>query len=557
MMREGRAHGLVIIAFLLFVVGGYVVYPFAVMTGESLVRDGRASLDQYRALFDPANVASREAVRNSVTVSLLSVLCSGVLGTFLAFVLTQAGVRMNRILSRIAILPIALPPLVGVIAMLFVFGESGIIPRGFQNLFGLERPPFFLDGPAAIVAVHTYSFNVYFVLLVSTALSRIDGSLLEAAASLRSSQWNTIRKVMFPVLRPALLGASALTFMSSMASFSAPLLFGGTARFMTTQIYSSKLNGDMALASAQAVGLTLLSVAFFVMLRTAAAPGSVTGGTKGAARFQPLRVEGRVRGLMLGAACAVLLLELLPLFTIVLISLTREGSWTWQVLPSAYTLANFQNLFADPEALDPILKSVLMSVLTLVCALVVGVSAAYLITRRWLRGWRAPFDILVTLPFAIPGTVVALSLILAFNRPGVFTGFNVIVGTFWILPLAYFIRMYPLIVRSTAAAFAQLDESLLEAGEILGAGFFRRFRKIIFPLIRPGIVSGSVLVLIAALGELVSSILLYTYANRPISIEILSQLRMYNIGAAAAYCVVLLVLITAVTSVSRRRSFEF
>jgi iron(III) transport system permease protein len=117
------------------------------------------------------------------------------------------------------------------------------------------------------------------------------------------------------------------------------------------------------------------------------------------------------------------------------------------------------------------------------------------------------------------------------------------VGTFWILPLAYVIRTYPLVVQSTSASLEQLDDSLLEAGQVFGAGVWRRFSKIAWPAVLPGIVAGSLLTLISALGEFVSSILLYTYSSRPVSVEIFSQLRTFNLGAASAYSVVLLLLI--------------
>jgi len=199
-------------------------------------------------------------------------------------------------------------------------------------------------------------------------------------------------------------------------------------------------------------------------------------------------------------------------------------------------------------------NSVTMSVLTVAATLIVGTSVAYLITKGPLRRQRLLFDALATLPYAVPGTVIAISLILAFNTPTVFTGGEVLVGTFIILPLAYFIKMFPLVVRSTSAALTQVDDSVLEAAETFGAGTMHRLRKVLVPLIWPGIVSGGLLVMITALGEFVSSILLYTYSNRPISVEILAQMRTYNFGAAAAYSVLLLVLILLLTVVAQRLS---
>jgi len=161
-------------------------------------------------------------------------------------------------------------------------------------------------------------------------------------------------------------------------------------------------------------------------------------------------------------------------------------------------------------------------------------------------------NVVSVVPFAIPGTVIALSLIIAFNKPHWFTLGQVLVGTFWMLPLAYFVRDLPIVVRSSEAGFGHIDRSLEEASLNLGASTARTFRRVTLPLILPSILSGALLAFIAALGEFVSSVLLYTYDSRPISVEILAQLRLHNFGSAAAYGVFLMLLVLLVTSLSAR-----
>lgn len=537
---------------LLIVYGAYVGYPLA-MTVVNSLRDGDSlSLTHYLSLFDPRHPGNWEAVWNSVFVSALSVVFSAVVGVLLALVFTQISFPLSGFLARLAVLPIALPPLVGVISFLFVFGESGFVPRLLQMVFMADSVPFYLDGFWAVVVVHVFSFNVYFYLFVSTALRNLDSSMLEAAGSLGSSPLRTFVRVVLPALKPALLGASVLTFMASMASFSAPFIFGGARRFLTTQIYSTKLNGELDLAAAQSILLAVVSIGFFLVLQLSS--GSRAGGraSKGASRTVPMSFGPFAKRLLIGIAGTILVFEILPILTILVISFVKEGSWTWQILPSVFTTENFEKLIRDPRVLEPIRNSVTMTALALAGAVAVGTLAAYAITKGVLRKRRTAFDILFTMPFAIPGTVVAISLILAFNEPRWFTGGAVLAGSFWILPLAYFIRTYPLVIRSTSAALEQLDDSLLDAAQTFGAGPLRRFRSIVLPIILPGIAAGGLLTAIAGLGEFVSSILLYTYSSRPISIEILSQLRGYNFGAAAAYCVVLLVLILVLTVLSQR-----
>jgi iron(III) transport system permease protein len=244
--------------------------------------------------------------------------------------------------------------------------------------------------------------------------------------------------------------------------------------------------------------------------------------------------------ILVAATGIVIVLELLPLLMIVLLSVVQEGSWTWQVLPDQFTLDNYRSVFADAAMLEPLRNSVVMAVLACAAAVVLGVAGAYVAVRGGVRRGSGLLDLAITLPYAVPGTVVAIALIMAFDGPSPLTFGGTLVGTFWILPLAYVVRTYPLVVRSAGASLSDIDESVLEAGESLGAGAWRRFRRLIVPLALPGVVAGGVLVVISAVGEFVSSILLYAYDSRPVSVEILSQLRIFRFGPAAVYCVVVL-----------------
>ncbi len=549
MKRSGLLIPVILLALFLT---GYVLDPLWSLVQSSLRVDGTFSFERYAAVLDFSDPANREAVLNSTGVSVVAVLFAGVVGFLLAFVTTQFDFPCRRFLARLAVLPVALPPLVGVIAFLFVFGESGILPRLGASLTGLPASAISLEGLPAIVAVHVYSFYVYFYLLVSASLRKLDGSSIEAAAVLGSGSWSTFLRVLLPQLKPALLGGTILTFMASMASFSAPLLFAGARRFLTLQIYSMKLNGDIDLAAAQSVVLTLVSLTFFLILAGLSARQHEGGGMKGTPRPAILKVRPVTRRMLIGATVAVIVLGMLPLLVIGLLSFAREGSWTWQLLPSSYTLENFRVLFRDPDAFAPMGNSLIMASLAAAAATVIGVSGALVVGATRLRTHRVALDALLTVPYAIPGTVVALALILAFSRPSFLAGGQALVGTFWILPLAYLIRTYPFVQRSASSALAQLDPSLPEAAETLGAGPWRRWYRIVLPLILPGIVSGALLVAITALGEFVSSVLLYTYSSRPVSVEILAQLRNFNFGAAAAYCVLLLGMILLIAGISGR-----
>jgi iron(III) transport system permease protein len=529
----------------------YVFYPNLQILLQSFIKDQRITLANYLEFFSLQNTVNLKALWGSVYISVLSVVFSALIGVPLAYLFTHYEFPGRAFFSSLAILPIVLPPLVGVLAFLFLFGESGILPRTVQALFGSKSVPFSINGVTAILVVHTYTLYVYFYLFASTAFKELDVSVIEAAQNLGAGRWMILRKVLLPLLTPALGGASLLVFMTSMASFSAPFIFAGGFRILSLEIYNSKLNGEMDLAITQSVILAAISILFLLMLRWYSGRRVYVGAGKGV-RLKPKPIVsgwGRFFMGVFGIFCVLFLI--LPHLTVLLISFVKNGTWTWQTLPPVYTFENYLNLVKDPKVVEPVLNSLKMATLATSANLVFGVSAAYLIMRKTFYGKKL-IETLTMMPWAIPGTVVAIGLIVTFNRPSPLTAGKILIGTFWILPLAYFIRNLPLAFRSTYAALEQFDPSLEESARNLGASWWFSFRKVILPLIAPGVISGALLAFVLALGEFVSSILLYTYSNRPISVEIISQLRIFNLGSAAAYSVFLIVLIGLVLVLSNR-----
>jgi iron(III) transport system permease protein len=182
---------------------------------------------------------------------------------------------------------------------------------------------------------------------------------------------------------------------------------------------------------------------------------------------------------------------------------------------------------------------------------VFGVGAALVVAKSRLPG-RSALRALALLPFAVPAPVVALALLVQFGGPSVWAGGAVLVGTAVLLPVAYFVRHLPLVVRATQSALERFDDRLAEASADLGAGAGATFRHVVWPALRPAVVAGALLTFVTALGEFVASVLLYVYANRPIGVEVFARLRLYELGAAAAYSVLLMALVGVAVVVSRR-----
>jgi iron(III) transport system permease protein len=476
-----------------------------------------------------------------VWISVLSVVLSAAVGVPLAFLFSRWEFPGRRLLGGLAAMPVLLPPLVGTISFLFLYGESGFLTRGVQLLLGMAEPPWRLAGPWAILLVHAYTMYVYFYLFTAAGLSRLDASYAEAAAALGAGRWTTLRRVTLPLLAPALGGAGLLVFMTSMASFSAPYVFGGGFRVLTTQLYASKLNGEEGLVAVEATVLALASLLFLVLLQRYEGGRQYTGASKGSGASVRRQGGPRAPLLSLVAFLGVGFL-LLPHATVLLVSFVPEGTWTTEILPPVYSAASYRTLFTDADRLVPVLNSVRMATVATLANVVFAFAAGYLLARRRFPGRRL-VDALVVLPWALPGTVLAIALATTFSVHQPLAGRFVLVGTFAVLPLAYFIRNVPLVTRAALTSFRQLDPSLEEAAASLGAGRATALRRVVLPLVLPGLAAGALLAWVTALGEFVASILLYTHRTRPISVEMLAQLRAFDFGGAAAYGVLLIALV--------------
>jgi iron(III) transport system permease protein len=492
--------------------------------------------------------SDREALWTTLEVAFGSVVAAAAVGLPLAFVLSRVEFRGRRFLQAVATLPAALPPLVGVIAFLFLYGESGVVTRAVQRGLNLSEPPWRLTGVWAIIFVHAYTMYVYVFLFVSAGLERLDGTLDEAAAGLGASTPFRLRKVTLPLVTPALAGSMLLVFMSALGSFSAPYIFGGGLRVLSTQVVASKLNGAMGMAYVETTVMAIAAIGALLLLRWFERRRTYALTGKGS--NMRILLRGPLARMAPLLAAALVFVLVLPHAMIVLVAFARDGTWTTQVLPPQYTLENFTRLARDPQLWLPVRNSLSMAVIATVANIVVCFVAAYLLARRRFAG-RGLLQLLVVLPWAIPATAIAIGLASTFDRTAPAQLRLLLVGTFWILPLAYFVRGIPLVTSAVESSLRQMDPSLEDAARGLGASWWLAMRRVVIPAARPGLAAGATLAAITAVGEFVASIVLYTHANRPISMEILAQLRNLSFGTAAAYSVLLILLVLLISLAAR------
>lgn len=540
----------VLISPLFLVLFAYVVYPFYQTFIQSFAGD--EAFLHYKKFFDIASPANLEALWTSIYISFISVICCALVGVTMAFLLERYNFPGRRILSVLVLVPMALPPLVGVLSFSFLYGDSGIFPRIFQHLFGLEHVPFALKGIWGVIVVHTFTMYTYFYLTASAAIKGLDPALEEAATSLGAGRIRVWTKVILPMLTPSIVASSLLVFMISMASYTAPLMFG-VERTMTMQIYLSRTNGNLEMAATQSMILSFVSITFLIIMRWYQNRRNYQNLSKGISVHRSEVSSKKVKIIATIASFVGTLILILPILVLILISFSVDGAWKTQILPTDYTINHYIALFTDERTWRPIWNSIQMGVIATLGNIIFGVAAAYAMVRLNFKG-KTLLDILIMVPWALPGTVVAVNLIAAFSTESIFSFNQVLIGTFWILPLAYFIRHLPLVFRSTSASLVQLDQSIEEASRGLGANWWYTFRRIVVPLTFTGILAGTLLALVQSFGEFVASILIYSTSTIPLSVAIFQKLYAFKFGTACAYGVLQICLILVVLIISEKLS---
>lgn len=494
------------------------------------------SLAHFARIFDFERPQNLLALWNSAWLSFASVALAAALGVPLALLVSRHSFPLRGALATLAILPLLLPPIVGVLTFKqFLFGEYGIVPRLLERAFGVH---WYLDGYAGVLALHAYAFFPFFYLFTLNGLKRADPALEEAAVALGASRARTLARVTLPLLAPALAGAAVLVLLNSLGSFSAPLFFAPDKEIATLRIANLR-EQEPAMVSALASILALVAIALLLPLRRLERGVNVASASKGQTlRPAPAR-SPLARGLLAALATAIVLVLLLPHLSIVVLSFGTDTGAADSLLPESFTLAHYARILSEDAFLHPIRNSLEMALLAAALCAAVGIAVAVLLADRRVR-FRGLVELLAFLPMALPATVLAFNLLKTFAEPGPLTLGRALAGTWLMLPLAYFVRHLPIAVRATQSALATVDASLVEAAESLGARRGTAFRRVVLPLVLPGVLSGALLAFLSSLAEFVASLLLYIPANVPIAVEIFNRRYNRSLGEPAALSVLLL-----------------
>lgn len=482
--------------------------------------------------------AYRQALQNSFAIATAVGVMSVLVGVPLAWLVVRTDLPGAGFFRIMAFASFVTPPFLGALAWALLAGpNAGLLNQIFVALTGAEHGPlniFSIPGVAFAIALNTFPFT--FILTAST-LESIPSDLEEASSILGAGPWRTTLAVTLPLAMPAILAGFILAFLETLATFAAPALLAIPARthVATTQIWALFLEFPPKIGWAAALSLPLLAttaVLLWLQRRMLGRRGFATiggrGGQRRRVRLGPWRPVALLFAVLVVAASVFL-----PYLVLMQAALLR--AWGVPFSLENLTLAHIQFVLFSYDAGQLTLRNTLaFSAATATAAVLLGAVLAYLISRQLVRGARV-LAFLATLPFVVPGIVLAVGIFAAYTQPpfGLY-------GTAWIMLIAYLTRFLPLAFTSASATMHGVHLELEEAARVLGATRLRVLGDVVLPLIKAGLVAGWFLVFMPSLSEISTSILLYAPATQVVSI---TMLNMYEEGKYEVVSVLGLILL--------------
>ena len=514
------------VVFLFAVTIAFIAYPLFESFRLTFVQDGRFTLDIWRDAFRPWNL---QALWGSVQLGIWTASVSTVIGFAFAFLIERTSVKNKKLIGTLAVMPVISPPFTLSLSVILLLGNNGLIS---QQLLGLRN--FSIYGLGGLVLVQTISMFPIAFMAISSILKSIDSTMEDAALDLQASRLKTFLSITLPLSLPGILSAWLLVFTNSLADFANPMLLGGAYRVLSVEAYII-VTGRNDLGGGAALSLLLLLpslTAFMIQRYWVSRKSVVTVTGKPSNRLTELTTKPvRVALIVFITLCLIFILSLYA--TIIAGCFVRA----WGI-DFTFTLDNFG------EALS-IGRRAIVDTLTLALAAtpiagIMAMVAALIIVRQRFFGKRL-LEILLMTPFAIPGTLMGISFILAFNTPPL-----ILIGTAAIIVINYVVRELPVGLETGAANLRQIDKSIEEAAQDLGADMPKVFSSIVLPLIRPSFLTAMSYTFVRSMTAVSAVIFLISARWYHLTVQILNFSENLRFGLASVLSTVLIVIVLTV-----------
>lgn len=504
----------------------FLIYPFFTLVSRSFFSPKEAgfTLANYIRFFTKKYYYS--TLGHSLFVSITTTLTTLLLGVPMAYLMTRYNIFGKKYIHILIIMCLMSPPFIGAYSWILLFGRAGLVTRMFAAI-GITLPAIY--GKAGIITVFTFKLFPYVYLYTSGAMGSIDSSLEEAAENLGSSKLRRLLTVTLPVILPSIAAGGIMVFMTSLADFGTPMLIGEGYTVLPVLVYNeymSEIGGNANLASALSVIVVACSLlVLFMQNRVVARKNYVMTS------MRPPKVEELHGGKRFAASFVVWFVTFIGFLPQIVVVVTSFIKCDFTGFKNQFSFDSYTTI--AKRLSTNIRNTFTFSTIAIVIIVLLGLLISYIIVRQ--RGVAGQLmDMLIMFPYVIPGAVLGISLIVAFNKPPV-----ILTGTAFIMIIAFVVRKLPYTVRSGSAFLRQMDPSVEEASINLGVSPMKTFFTVTSRLMAPGILSGAILSWITCINELSSSVMLYGGETSTISVAIYTEVVRNSYGTAAALASIL------------------
>lgn len=477
----------------------FLLYPLAHVLSQSFLVEGRFTLSIFKIALE--NYSVRRSVINSFLLGIIVVISTTAIGAPLAYLFARYRFPGKNILRPLFFLPLIVSPFVGAIGMMQILSRFGSLNIFLLNAGLIKHPISWLgSGFAGIFILETLHLYPIMFLNLSSALNNFDVSSEEASYNLGGSFLQTLRRITFPLLLPGYFAAASIIFIWALTDLGTPLVFE-YRELISVQIFNSiKDMNTNPQGYALVLLVVLITFLLFILTKRLIDKRPYTTGRTAVSFTEKILPAKKLLFVYL-AVLSLVFISLLPHISIILSSVSKK--WFFTVFPSQYTGEAYATVFAHHLTKTGIFNSILLSSASTLIDLLMGFAIGFFLARTKFKG-RNLLDLLVMLPLAIPGIVMAFGYFSLFSNTLLDPRNNPVI----LLIISYSIRRLPYIVRSTYSSFQQLSESVEEASYSLGADRITTFKRITFPLISPGLFAGGVLAFSFSVMEVSSSLIL-------------------------------------------------
>lgn len=506
----------------------FLLYPLSLLLKMAFSDGAHFTLVNFAKFFSRKYYSI--TLLNSFKVSIAATVASVVVGVVLGYFMSVFKIRGAKLLRMCIVMATMSAPFVGAYAWIMLLGRNGVITNFLSRLFGITMPDIYGFNGILLVFV-TQLFPLVF-LYVQGAMSKMDASLLEASENLGCTGFKRFFKVVLPLISPTVLAGALLVFVRAMSDFGTPMLIGEGYRTFTVILYNEfvgEVSQNKGFASAIAIIAILITMVVYFSQNIVAKKQAFS--MNALHRIEKKKLHGFSNFIVHFITYVVVGISILPQLYVVYTSFQKTSG---QIYVDGYSLQSYQDMFSRLGR--SIQNTIVIPAVSLLIVVFLAVLIAYVAVRR-RNVLSGAVDVISMIPYVIPGTVIGIAMISAFNREPL-----VLTGGMLIMVVALVVRRLPYTIRSSVAILQQIPLYVEEAALSLGSSKPKAFFTVTLPMMSSGVLSGAILSWVTLISELSTAILLYTGKTQTLTAAIYTQIVRGNYGIASAMATVLTVM---------------